>query len=228
MNSATITNNKYSEVTKTIEQNHAGSVLSTSSWNSKLGCASSCDTSTCISFSFNSVTKECKTYGEEICYRDDGVGSSSLRFYTKVVLFDCFENLRLLLAQDMELRIELQGWSGSVKHVEYHTFYVSDEASEYRLTIGGFSTPDDLFDALADHNDWRFSTFDNDNDDLDGGKCTSNAHGAWWYGACYDSNLFGTYSSNNGYASMVWKYLYGSGEEEYTAVKTVRMMVKKA
>ncbi|OWF51302.1 ficolin-3-like [Mizuhopecten yessoensis] len=293
---ATCTDEKYREVTKTIEQNHAGSVLRTSSWNSKLGCASTCDTSRCMSFSFSSTTKECKTYEEEICYRDDGVESSSLRFYTKVVQLDSlnncgdvptvhcsgvytltpagsnvdvfcdmdtvggpwtiiasrydgsvdfykswneyksgfgsltgefwlgFENVRLLLAQKMKLRIEMEGWSGPLKYVEYDTFDLSDEASEYTLTIGEYSSPDRLYDALDYHNGRPFSTFDNDNDS--GDNCAITAHGAWWYKNCLDSNLFGKYMSKNAYTSMVWLHFYANSTM-YVTVKTVRMMLRK-
>ncbi|XP_060068689.1 fibrinogen-like protein A [Ylistrum balloti] len=296
LNSAISTDYNFREVTKTKEQNHVGAVLQTSLWNYKLGCASTCDTSNCLSFSYNSVTLECKTYGEEICYHDDGVTSSSLRFYTKVVIFSSlshcgdvphvhcsgvytidgtsnidvycdidtaggpwtivanrydgsvdfyktwneyrngfgdltgefwlgFENLRLLLAQNMKLRIEMEGWSGTQRYVEYSTFQISDEASEYVLTVGGYYTPDGLFNALSYHNGRRFSTLDNDNDGFSG-NCASSAHGAWWYDECIDSNLFGIYQSENGYQSMVWKYFYAT-DTSYTAVKKVRMMLVK-
>ncbi|XP_021350139.1 fibrinogen-like protein A [Mizuhopecten yessoensis] len=293
-----MTYNKYREVPKMKEQNHVGSVLSTSSMNTKIRCASTCDNSECISFSYNSVTHECKTYSDEICYRDDGVASSSLKFYTKIVQFvslsNCgyvptaycsgvytltpatgnvvsaycdmdtaggpwtivasrydgsvdfyktwneykngfgsltgefwlgFENLRLLLAQNMKLRIEMEGWSTPRKHVEYTTFNVSDEATKYTLTIGGYSTPDGLFNALNAHNGWPFSTRDNDNDGFSG-DCTSSAHGGWWYEACFDCNLFGNYTSNNGYSAMLWKYFYPT-DTSLTAIKTLRLMLKE-
>ncbi|XP_021350140.1 fibrinogen-like protein A [Mizuhopecten yessoensis] len=250
-----MTYNKYREVPKTKEQNHVGSVLSTSSMNTKIRCASTCDNSECISFSYNSVTHECKTYSDEICYRDDGVGSSSLKFYTKIVQFVSLSNCGYVPTAycsgvytltpatgnvvsaycdmdtaggpwtNMKLRIEMEGWSAPRKHVEYTTFNVSDEATEYTLTIGGYSTPDELFNALNAHNGWPFSTRDNDNDGFSG-DCASSAHGGWWYEACIDCNLFGNYTSNNGYSAMLWKYFYPT-DTSYTAIKTLRLMLKE-
>ncbi|XP_033727914.1 fibrinogen-like protein A [Pecten maximus] len=297
MNSATITDNKYKVVTKTLIQNHAGSFLSSSTWKTKLGCATACDNSNCLSFSYNSATRECRTYTVEICHRDDGVTSSTVSFYAKVVSFTSlnhcgdvpiahcsgvytlslttsvqvfcdkdtaggpwtvianrydgsvdfyqtwnqykngfgsltgefwlgFENLRAVLAQNMKLRIEMEGWDGSLKYVEYSTFSVSDEASKYVLSIGGYSTPDGLFNALSYHNGRPFSTHDNDNDAYSG-SCASGAYGAWWYGECIDSNLFGRYTSETGYDSMLWKY-FVSASTSYTPVRTMRMMLIKA
>ncbi|XP_033728924.1 ficolin-2-like [Pecten maximus] len=137
-----------------------------------------------------------------------------------------FENLRLLLAQDMLLRIEMEGWTTGLKYAEYSTFYISDEASKYALTIGGFSSPDGLFDALKYHNNRCFTTFDNVNSGFSR-DCTTDAHGAWWYGACLDSNLFGMYKQEDDYNAMVWEYFY-STDTRYTAVRTVVMMLRKA
>ncbi|OWF44121.1 Ficolin-3 [Mizuhopecten yessoensis] len=136
-----------------------------------------------------------------------------------------FENVRPLLAQNMKLRIELKGWSGPLKHVEYDTFDISDEASEYTLNVGGYSSSDGLYDALNYHNGWPFSTYDNGNY-MSGFSCTSNGHGAWWYTNCYHSNLFGKWITNDVYAATNWLNFYANSGS-YTAVKTVRMMLKK-
>ncbi|XP_033728929.1 uncharacterized protein LOC117318037 [Pecten maximus] len=90
-----------------------------------------------------------------------------------------FENLRVLLAQGMQLRIEMEATATGIKYVEYSTFYISDEASKYVLTIGGFSSPDGLYDALAYHNGRPFSTYDYDNDSYRW-SCSGSAIGAWW------------------------------------------------
>ncbi|XP_021366377.1 fibrinogen-like protein A [Mizuhopecten yessoensis] len=136
-----------------------------------------------------------------------------------------FKNVRLLLVQNMKLRIEMEAWSGTLKHVEYDTFDISDEASEYILNIGGYSSPDGLYDALNHHNGRLFSTYDNGNY-ISGYSCTSRAHGAWWYKSCYQSNLFGKWMTNEVFQAMNWFNFYANNES-HTAVKTVRMMLKK-
>ncbi len=47
-------------------------------------------------------------------------------------------------------------------------------------------------DSLAYHNGHPFSTNNQDNDSLNG-NCALDKKGAWWYNACYHSNLNGIY-----------------------------------
>lgn len=48
-------------------------------------------------------------------------------------------------------------------------------------------------DSLSSHHGKPFSTKDADHD-TSGGNCAVTVHGAWWYGACYSSNLNGPYA----------------------------------
>ncbi|XP_033728996.1 fibrinogen-like protein A [Pecten maximus] len=299
LNSATITENKYKVVTKTLIQNHAASFLSSSTWKTKLGCATACDNSDCLSFSYNSATRECKTYRDEICHRDDGVTSSTVSFYVKNTILEdlnhcgevpsvycsavytvnpsqygafdvyCdmdtaggpwtivtnrydgtvnfyeswdkykngfgsltgeywlgFEKYRILQTQNLKMRIEMGGWDGSLKYVEYTSLIVSSESSDYSLWYTGFSTPHGLGDKLDEAINMPFTTYNRDNDDNDDGNCADSATGAWWYGNCYSSNLFGQRVNADGYQAMVWKYFYPDGGE-YSALKSVRMMLAK-
>jgi len=65
-------------------------------------------------------------------------------------------------------------------------------------------------DSLSYHKSFPFSTKDRDND-VYGGNCAVSFHGAWWYGACHNSNLnggyfHGTHASNaNGVNWETWK-----------------------
>ena len=79
-------------------------------------------------------------------------------------------------------------------------------------------------DSLAHHNGKMFSTFDRDND-IHANNCASTFHGAWWYGACHDSNLngkylYGPYKSN--YDGMNWETWKG----ELESVKTSEMKLR--
>ncbi|XP_069107297.1 microfibril-associated glycoprotein 4-like [Argopecten irradians] len=298
LNLAVLTDSEYKVVTKTIIQNHARSLISTSTLSTKIGCASSCGhTSTCLSFSYEPAKGECKMYSDEVCYQDDGVTSSTITYNTRVVNFsnlaNCgdiptthcsgvytlslstnvdvycdmdtgnetwtvfanrfdgsvdfyrgwseykygfgnltgefwlgFDNLRTLLAtQTMKLRIAMEGYDGTSRYAEYSTFAIAEEALKYRLTVDKFYAPDDLYDGLAKHNGRRFSTFDSDNDNHPS-SCAELAHGAWWYYFCQDSNLFGNYTSEPGYSSMLWKFYFLS-PNKYTPVAAMKMMLTK-
>ncbi|XP_059142926.1 ficolin-2-like [Physella acuta] len=67
-------------------------------------------------------------------------------------------------------------------------FNVSSETDGYRLKVGGFTG--DAWNCLADHNGMMFTTYDRDNDKFNE-SCAIKHHGAWWYNACYMSNLNG-------------------------------------
>ncbi|XP_021344846.1 ficolin-3-like, partial [Mizuhopecten yessoensis] len=103
-----------------------------------------------------------------------------------------FAKYRILQLLNLKMRIEMGGWDGSLKYVEYTSLTVSHESSYYTLSYTGFSTPHGLADQLADHYNEPFTTYDNDNDDFEN-NCADAANGAWWYYDCYDSNLFGGY-----------------------------------
>ena len=49
-------------------------------------------------------------------------------------------------------------------------------------------------DSLAFHNGANFSTYDQDNDIVDGVHCAAHYKGAWWMYACFASSLNGPYS----------------------------------
>uniref|UniRef100_A0A1X7UMG7 Fibrinogen C-terminal domain-containing protein n=1 Tax=Amphimedon queenslandica TaxID=400682 RepID=A0A1X7UMG7_AMPQE len=106
------------------------------------------------------------------------------------------------------LRVDLGDFEGNTTYANYSTFNISDGSTEYILTVGGYSGT--AGDSLAYHNGSRFSTKDNDNDDLSRGNCAQSYTGAWWYHTCYHSSLNGQYfdtstSSDQGIKWWSWK-----------------------
>jgi len=64
-------------------------------------------------------------------------------------------------------------------------------------------------DSLTGHLGNKFSTRDQDNDASSKGSCALWYKGAWWYDACYSSNLNGLYYHTGNYTStsangVVW------------------------
>ena len=46
---------------------------------------------------------------------------------------------RLTAADNMTLRVDLEGFDGNITYAEYTTFKVANESDKYRLLIGGYS-----------------------------------------------------------------------------------------
>jgi hypothetical protein len=93
------------------------------------------------------------------------------------------------------LRIDMEDWSGAKRYATYDFFQVKSEEEGYELMVSGYKG--DAGDSLSNHNGKKFSTYDVDNDEAPvefwNGNCAARFHGAWWYTACYRSNLNGRY-----------------------------------
>ena len=79
------------------------------------------------------------------------------------------------------LRIELPDiyWGDQSLFGEYDSFQVSSPSTNYILQVGNFRG--NMANILSAVNNSAFSTWDRDNDDLDG-SCVMEMKGAWWYG----------------------------------------------
>ncbi|KAH9494705.1 hypothetical protein Btru_017645 [Bulinus truncatus] len=84
----------------------------------------------------------------------------------------------------------------------YSQFKIFGEPEKYRLQISGYfgNATDNL---TSDHNNQKFSTFDNDNDN-DNKNCAQVYSGAWWYNGCHQSNLNGQWGSKTSGVGMNW------------------------
>ena len=109
-----------------------------------------------------------------------------------------------------QLRVELEDFSGYRRYAEYTNFAVENESTYYRLSIGEYSGT--AGDSLREHENMKFSTYDQDHD-TGFSNCAMANHGAWWYNYCHDSNLNGRYneyqvSSASGMTWWHWKQNY--------------------
>ena len=81
-----------------------------------------------------------------------------------------------------------------------------------------------LGDSLSYQNNQQFTTKDRENDVASWGNCAVIFHGAWWYTACYSSNLNGKYFrdgqiNNRGVVWRTW------GKDLYS-LKEVKMKIR--
>jgi hypothetical protein len=129
---------------------------------------------------------------------------------------------RLTNGTSSELRIDLEDFSEETRYAQYSSFQVGGASTKYLLRVSGYSgTAGNSFGSR--HNNHKFSTFDQDNDSWEN-NCAQRYKGAWWYDACYTSNLNGLYlrGSHSIYGTSVewhpWKgYSYSL---KFTEMKT--------
>jgi len=96
------------------------------------------------------------------------------------------ENIYLLTqSNQFKLQVTFVSRANDAEYLaEYSTFQVSNEASGYQLSIGGF---EGAFteDAFQDYNGYKFTTRDRKNDNAaPETNCASELQGGWWYDTC--------------------------------------------
>ena len=109
-------------------------------------------------------------------------------------------HIHALTATDTyELRVDL-GYKGKYYFAHYEIFSLGSEEDGFTLRLGKYDgTAPDMF---SYHKGRQFTTFDRDGDGHSS-NCAVSAAGAWWYGACYHSNLNGRWATN-GDKGMQW------------------------
>ena len=121
------------------------------------------------------------------------------------------EKIHRLTANDTNstLRVDLGDFANLTSYAEYSTFSIGNASTEYTLTVGGYSGT--AGDALAYHNNEKFTTKDRNND-LDINNCASHWLGAWWFKACYHSHLNGLYIGQRQlqWFGIIWYHWRGS------------------
>ncbi|XP_013793726.2 angiopoietin-related protein 7-like [Limulus polyphemus] len=102
----------------------------------------------------------------------------------------------------MELRIDLENFTGKKVFAKYSFFLVLSERRKYQMFLGPYSG--DAGDSLVYHNGSRFSTEDQDNDEYSK-QCSTHqgGGGGWWFKSCVHSTLNGVYHKTSK-ASKAW------------------------
>ncbi|XP_071785230.1 ficolin-1-like isoform X2 [Asterias amurensis] len=132
------------------------------------------------------------------------------------------DNLHRLTAQgEYELRVDLTGFDDDTGFALFESFSIADVSDNYRLLLGSYSGT--AGNMLVYHNNRAFTTKDRDNDAW-GVNCAERVHGAWWYRACYASNLNGRYfnEASTNEEGIKWRYFSGS-----RSLKTTEMKIRR-
>ncbi|XP_053551866.1 ficolin-1 [Bombina bombina] len=90
-----------------------------------------------------------------------------------------------------ELRVDLQDFNNTKHFAKYASFQVLGEDEKYKLLLGDFRGGT-AGDSMTTHNNMKFTTKDQDNDNFPT-NCADLYKGAWWYHSCHHSNLNGLY-----------------------------------
>ncbi|XP_052093892.1 techylectin-5A-like [Mytilus californianus] len=122
------------------------------------------------------------------------------------------------------LRIDMEDFENNHRYAIYKKFVVENEKSGYKLKVADYAG--NAGNSLSQHNGYKFTTRDRDNDAYNR-NCAEVYNGGWWYTSCHHSNLNGMYlmGKHSTYAIGVnwstWKgYNY--------SLKTTRMMIRRA
>jgi len=127
----------------------------------------------------------------------------------------------------VELMVNLEPFTGSIRYAHYKDFFVGDSSSDYRISIGRFSGT--AGDSLARHNNMKFSTRGKDNS-VKKTKCAEQAKrkGGWWFENCSNCQLNGvhydeTYTgSNHGIHWMTYRNDWNSPRFQRVSMKIRR------
>ena len=133
---------------------------------------------------------------------------------------------QLLERGNWKLRVEVQSNdTGNWYSTEYDSFRLSNEASKYVISLTGYTgDAGDAF-SVATYSTWmtngmKFTTIDNDNDNLSNDNCANKSDGGWWWNNCGTSCL-------NSYKTSSWGTLQLLGLSSTRYVQSGRMLIKK-
>ncbi|GFR31518.1 techylectin-5A [Trichonephila clavata] len=122
------------------------------------------------------------------------------------------------------IRFDLKAMEGEKRYALYDTFWTDDENHKYTLHIQDYSG--DAGDSMIRvHDNQKFSTKDQDNDNTANAHCADSLKGGWWYESCYSANLNGLnlrgFHKNNP-SGVSWQAFRGTGESLNTTEMKIR------
>lgn len=96
------------------------------------------------------------------------------------------QKIHLLTSQQPhELIIHMQRFDGTTFYARYDEFAISGEEDQYRITqLGDFSGSTGTTDEMREHKNFRFSTYDRENDVDQKLNCAKFHKAGWWYNWC--------------------------------------------
>ncbi|XP_074485824.1 microfibril-associated glycoprotein 4-like [Sebastes fasciatus] len=137
------------------------------------------------------------------------------------------ENIFLLsMRKENELRVDMEDWEGGKASAQYSSFSIDTENAGYQLHIGSF-TGGAAGDALGEHDNMKFTTFDKDQDTWEK-NCAQHFLGGFWYLNCHGANPTGMYAPHGALpfsnTQVTWQKWKGANY----SLKTVAMKIRSA
>ncbi|KAK3108569.1 hypothetical protein FSP39_010857 [Pinctada imbricata] len=136
------------------------------------------------------------------------------------------DNLHILLSNgESEMRMDMEDFNGNRRYIQYSSFVVGDEASDYQATVLGPSgnAGNCLTDTGQALSSTRFSTKDRDPT-----NCANSYKGGWWYVSCHCTNPNGLYLSGEFDESLYAQgMVYAPWMGAYYSLKTFTMMIRR-
>ncbi|CAK6977363.1 microfibril-associated glycoprotein 4-like [Scomber scombrus] len=135
------------------------------------------------------------------------------------------ESLYHLTRRSVELRVDMEDFSGNKAFARYSSFSIDPESDGYKLHVSGF-TDGGAGDSMRVHNRQKFSTFDKDQAYNSRLNCAKSFLGAFWYDDCFLANPNGVYrrgeyDTHSGVA-VTWNRWKG---QDYS-LKTISMKIR--
>lgn len=85
---------------------------------------------------------------------------------------------------NQELLVVLKDFAGETRYAKYDSFRIGNATEKYALVELGAYTGD-AEDSLTFHKGYKFSTPDEDNDDMDKYSCAKGYESGWWFRKCH-------------------------------------------
>ncbi|KAJ8384674.1 hypothetical protein AAFF_G00200060 [Aldrovandia affinis] len=148
----------------------------------------------------------------------DGFGNKTGEYWLGL------ENIFLLTwTKKYELRVDMEDFEKGRVHALYSSFSVDPESEGYRLHVSGYNDGG-AGDSMSYHNEMKFSTFDNDQDQSYS-NCATTQYGGFWYNNCHYANPNGVYTWG-GTGSNAHSVIWSNWKGYYYSLKSITMKIR--